>query len=78
VRNGITSPRPHAKAKFKQDPASCFWFMLDNMVQFRNGDGRQRAVVGDQNSAFFGRGFLTAVAAQPFCIVIAAVYGLPN
>jgi hypothetical protein len=52
--------------------------MLDNMVQFRNGDGRQRAVVGDQNGAFFGRGFLTAVAAQPFWIVIAAVYGLPN
>jgi len=52
--------------------------MLDNMVQFRNGDGRQRAVVGDQNDAFFGSGALTAAVAQPFWIVIAAVYGLPN
>jgi hypothetical protein len=63
---------------FKQGPASCFWFVLDNMVQFRNGDGRQRAVVGDQKDAFVGRGVLTAIAAQPFWIVIAAVYGLPN
>jgi hypothetical protein len=52
--------------------------MLDNMVQFRDGDGRQRVVIGDQNGAFFGRGVLTAVAAQPFWIVMAAVYGLPN
>jgi len=52
--------------------------MLDNMVQFRNGDGRQRPSVDNQTDAFVGRGVLIRDAAQPFWIVIVVVYGAPR
>jgi hypothetical protein len=42
--------------------------MLDNMVQFRNGDGRQRPSVGGQNDAVVGRG-ATVLDSHSGCIM---------